>query len=44
MPQGSSAWVWMSIATTSSMLGSFNLDIWPPGGGLLKDWQIDYTL
>jgi hypothetical protein len=24
MPQGSSAWVWMSIATTSSILGSFN--------------------
>src|SRR6188508_3041733 len=27
MPQGSSAWVWMSIATTSSMSGSFSLGI-----------------
>src|SRR5258708_29573751 len=27
MPQGSSAWVWMSIATTSSILGSFSFVI-----------------
>src|ERR1700730_6147305 len=36
MPQGSSAWVWMSIATTSSTLGSFNLGIWVPGGLILR--------
>src|ERR1019366_8731873 len=35
MPQGSSAWVWMSIATTSSMLGSFNFAIWFPA----PDWM-----
>jgi hypothetical protein len=28
--------VWISIATTSSILGSFNLDIWAPGGGLFE--------
>src|SRR6266566_9676022 len=27
MPQGSSAWVWMSIATTSSMLGILGFGI-----------------
>src|SRR5882724_1986800 len=27
MPQGSSAWVWMSIATTSSISGSLSLAI-----------------
>src|SRR5713226_4326579 len=27
MPQGSSAWVWMSMATTSSMLGIFSFVI-----------------
>src|SRR5260370_22201245 len=31
MPQGSSAWVWMSIATKSSMLGSFNWGMFVPG-------------
>src|ERR1700688_2912588 len=35
MPQGSSAWVWMSIATTSSSLGSFNFGIWFPDGLIL---------
>src|SRR5437879_13383900 len=28
MPQGSSAWVWMSIATTFSISGSLSLGIW----------------
>src|SRR3954467_14939507 len=38
MPQGSSAWVWMSIATTSSILGSINLD-------MLISWRsIDCTV
>jgi hypothetical protein len=37
MPQGSSAWVWMSIATTSSILGSFNFAIWSPA----PDWMFD---
>src|SRR5882724_11761011 len=35
MPQGSSAWVWMSIATTFSISGSFSLAISVVPGGLL---------
>src|SRR6185369_1325446 len=35
MPQGSSAWVWMSMAMTFSISGSLSLGIWASPGGLI---------